>query len=127
MATGVIHKYMDGNDTGWVAYTGTSEDEGNYTGTIYTRKIGSIVQVKGYGLRLKTALAASSSVLLLQLPSGVRPPEHIGFAAMTNAESENLQLFPMLINSNGKIFFNTNADTSIGVGVNINFVTMYML
>ena len=59
MATGVTPKYMDGADTGWTAVTNPSV----YTGTIYWRKVGSIVTILTYDNRLANDLSDTSIIL----------------------------------------------------------------
>ena len=121
MASGTIPKNADGTDSGWIEYKGVSGDSKSFIGSIYYRKIGSIVFARAYGLKAKTEVAASSYIELMQLPVGYRPKDSIGSAAMTNTGVSIDRVFPALISGGGTIFVYTNADGPITTLTNINF------
>lgn len=125
MATGVIMKYLDGTDSGWIENKGVEGDSKLYTGSIFYRKIGSIVFVRGYGVRVKSNLSVKSSIELMQLPSGYRPVNSTGISAMTNFSSNYDRVFPVLIASSGQIYVYANADGAITTSMNINFNFVY--
>lgn len=125
MATGKIKKYTDGIDSGWIENKGIEEDSKSYTGSIFYRKIGSIVFVRGYGIRVKSNIAIKSYVELMQLPTGYRPISSTGTSAMSNSASNYDRVFPILIASSGQIYVYTNADSAITTSMNINFNFVY--
>jgi len=60
----------DPADSGWLALSGTGSE--NYTGTIYYRKIGHIVEVRGDRITLN-ANVTTSTMQLGSLPTGYKP------------------------------------------------------
>ena len=75
MASGNITKYADGNDTGWQEIKDTSASP-TFSGTIYWRKIGSMVALDGYGLQLITDLTSTYKILVTSAQSPLKdyPP-----------------------------------------------------
>lgn len=121
MASGTIAKYANGIDTGWTENKGVAGDSKSFNGSIYYRKIGSIVFVRAYGLNAKTEIAASSYIELMQLPVGYRPKDSIGSAAMTNTTVSIDRVFPALISGGGNVYVYANADGPITTSMKINF------
>lgn len=70
MATGKIPKYANGNDTGWKEYV----NENIFSGTIYYRKIGNIVNLVFEGLKLINE-STSGNIDLGSIPAsaGITP------------------------------------------------------
>lgn len=121
MASGTTPKYMSGIDSGWLENKGVDGDSKTFTGSIFYRKIGSIVFVHAYGLKAKTEVSASQYIELMQLPAEYRPKDSTGSSAMTNTVVSIDRVFPALISGNGNIFIYTNADGPITTSTNINF------
>ena len=75
MATGTTPKYADGTDSGWKDDTNITSK--SYTGHIYYRKIGNVVEVRGI-VNLNSDLSGLSGQLLGILPSAYRPSKKSG-------------------------------------------------
>ena len=126
MATGTRQKFMDGTDTGWIENKGTSDNEEKFIGSIFYRRQGNIVFVRGYGIKSKTNITAGNSIELLTLPSNFCPINSTGSSAMTNSGAlTGIRIFPVLIASNGKLYVYANTDTSIPSTAYINFSFVY--
>ena len=126
MASGSILKFMDGTDTGWIENKGVDGDDKKFIGSIFYRRQGNIVFVRGYGIKSKTIISAGGSLELLTLPSNYRPVNSTGSSAMTNSGSLNgIRIFPVLIAGNGKLYVYANTDADIGTTVSINFNFIY--
>lgn len=74
MASGVIPKYMDGTDSGWIDTEITFA-----SGKLYYRRIGDVVELCGDGIRLQNSLDSGDSVVLGTLPSEARPKDKRAF------------------------------------------------
>lgn len=78
-------------DSGWVSVTTTNCS----AGSIHYRKIGSVVQVVGTGIKLSSALGSGENVTVGTLPSTVRPQTYnafsFGCAGTQNPMFVNLQ------------------------------------
>ena len=94
MASGTINKYADGTDSTWSL--ATSYASGGYTGDIYWRRIGDVVNIVAYNIHLKSDLSATYIVLTTTgLPrsktvTGVVTRE-LGFVLLT--EGGNLRYY----------------------------------
>jgi len=69
MASTTIKKYMDGTDSGWQELT----DATKFTGKIYYRKIGNLVEISSNSLTLVDELTSASGITIATLPEGYRP------------------------------------------------------
>lgn len=107
------------SDSGWQSLTNNTK----FSGTIYYRKIGKMVEVVAYQITLASALS-SASVVLAQLPSGYRPSYNTyGSAGINNSYGGNI-----LIYTNGEILFSKNYhDTSISTTQNIYFNSVFFI
>lgn len=59
MASGLIPKYADGTDTGWLEVPSLTSSDDGFTGTMYYRKVGNVVTVMAYRMHLKADLSIS--------------------------------------------------------------------
>ena len=64
---------MSGKDSGWLDDTDVTNKA--YTGTIYMRKVGNIVEVKGI-IKLTTAITGTGGALIGILPEHYRPTKN---------------------------------------------------
>ena len=109
------------NDSGWLSLTNADATTG-FSGTIYYRKIGKLVQVKAYQIKLKKAL--SSDVTIQSVPSGYRPPTTIA----TWGGSKDYYPTLVLIGTGGNIhLYNTQGNANYPANTNFNFSVMYLL
>lgn len=74
MATGIIPKNTDGNDSGWIRF---SESTDTIPYKIMYRKIGNTVFIKSEGAI--TGMVDGTNQQLGYLPSGYRPPNQTWF------------------------------------------------
>lgn len=74
MATGTIPKYADGTDSDWTN-TGLSF----VAGTLYYRRIGSMCELSGDGIRLRADLDVGGNVELGTLPNPAKPTDKRAF------------------------------------------------
>lgn len=126
MASGTTPKYADGTDTGWIENKGIDGDSKNFIGSIFYRRQGDIVFVRGYGVKVKTAISASSYTLLMTLDPTYCPVNSTGSSAMTNYGSGSMdRVFPVLIAKGGQLYVYANSDTQITPDMNINFNFVY--
>lgn len=78
MATGVIPKYADGTDTGWVSVVGDNDASMLFTGTIKYRVVGEIVNVVGAQIRLKTDFTSGTSrAIAPYILAGYKPASNV--------------------------------------------------
>jgi len=123
MASGNIQKYADGTDSGWLELTPDQQSGTDvYTGSIYYRKIGNILEVTGYNFTLTNQLSASSYLQLGRLPSGYRPAENkeIYGAGMTPSGTQNIRLYAIRISKDGGVLINSNAE-AIPTSISLRF------
>jgi hypothetical protein len=126
MATTIIRKYADGTDSGWLTIEGTSNNTQTFTGTIYFRRIGAIVHIIGYGLKVKTQVESNQSVQICTVASTFLPKNSLGFSAMTNNGTGYDRVFPGLLAADGRMFVYANGDGPIVVNQNINFAITFI-
>lgn len=108
-------------DSGWVSVTTTNCS----AGSIHYRKIGSVVQVVGTGIKLSSALGSGENVTVGTLPSTVRPQTYnafsFGCAGTANPMFVNLQ-------TDGAIrFYTPSYLTSIGTGLVCYFNATFLV
>lgn len=116
MASGTILKYADGTDSDWQPIT-----DSTYTGTIYIRKIGSIVTVFATNITLKSDLSTNYRTLGSNLLANYAPAAVISFWAGNLSKIGQLR-----IATNGATnFFKTDGETWKTTD-NITFSGTYM-
>lgn len=124
MASTIITKYADGNDTRWQEIKDTSASPA-FSGTIYWRKIGCMVALVGYQIRLIDDLSSSAKGLVTSANSPLKnfPPIITqSFPAGNNAGFGQIQ-----ITSSGAITFYKLALEETWPGDrNIHFSAFYM-
>ena len=121
MATGVIRKYMDGNDSGWLYL----EDATIYSGKIYYRKIGGLVFFSGDPIKLVNQLSASSYVQLHTIPDGYRPSKSCIATCYINNNTMNNKPLSIRITANGGIFLYSNNE-AVPASTNIYFSATFI-
>ena len=117
MATSTINKFADGTDTGWE--TAASYDTGvnGFNGTIYWRKIGSIVNVVAYNINLKNAL--SGTYVTLSLETLPVPKNVLGVTTR--------ELGFVLLTANGSLrYYKPESMSTVTTSTNITFSISYI-
>lgn len=125
MASGTIPKYMDGTDTGWIEYKGVAGDGKTYNGSIFCRRQGNIVFVRGYNVNAKTAVSAGGAINLMTLDAQFRPVDRTGTSAMTNTGTGGIRVFPVMAFDNGYLYVYANNDVGFATNTAINFSLVY--
>lgn len=126
MATGVTPKFADGTDSGWQTIEGTSNNTQNFIGTINFRRIGDIIHIIGYGLKVKTQVESNQSVQICTVAHTFLPKANVGFSAMTNNGTGLDRVFPGLLATDGKMYVYANGDGPIVVNQNINIAITFI-
>lgn len=104
-------------DSGWLEHTHT-----NFSGKIYYRKIGKVVEMMAFQITLATALTGLN-VSFGYIPSGYRPDSHEAIVICGSRAGWG----QITIATNGLIYFYKPASvTSWDTTMNINFATMYI-
>ena len=119
MATTIINLPQDSK---WVEYTGSADNDRVYTGTIYVRTIDHMVTVACYRITLKTAMTGSSLPLL---SAGTMPkPNSVVWATAGNATDTA----SVTVGTTGMLTFYKPSDkSSWGTGEYISFTLTYMV
>lgn len=90
---------MSARTTGTVTRSGIGTD-----GTVVAYSNGVINTVTMYGCKLKTALTAESSVELVTLPEGYRPPTNM-YAVVASSAAAGVGRGSVTILSDGRVIF----------------------
>lgn len=121
MATGVIPKYADGTDTGWVSVVGDNDPSMLFTGTIKYRVIGELVNVVGAQIRLKTDMSSGASRSIAPYILADYKP-----AANANVIGGNSGKFTQIqVNTAGSVMFYRQSEVTWTTTENINFNLFY--
>lgn len=122
MASGIIPKYADGTDTGWVSVEGSSSSTYLYTGTIKYRAIGKIVNVVASGIHLTTAMTSGSyRTIAPGILSAYAPAEQ----AIVIGGNSNV-FTQISVSTSGSVNFYRKTGDSWATTDNINFNLFYM-
>lgn len=114
---GVFPASMWGPDSGWQAVT--SE---NYSGNIYCRRVGNLVEVSAAMINLTSDLT-SANIILCKIPEDYRPTRSYESAAVVQ---QNIYATTVTLRSNGDLTLYKNThDTSISTNRNIYFTLMF--
>jgi len=117
-----------GTDSGWKTLSNKSvfvDSEGN-TAYIHYRKIGQWVEVRGWQLRLKTALT-ESSITLGTLDSAYKPSTANVFMYSGNGNFANSSTEVLVGTSGNIIFYKPAAIATWTTSMSINFGGMYFV
>lgn len=101
-------------DSGWKSLTNASV----YSGTIYYRKVGSVIHIFGGAINLASNLSANSYITLGTLPSGYRPSKDIILSAFINTNLVNNKPIALRIITQGDIYLYSNNE-AIATNYNI--------
>ena len=85
MATGIIPKYADGNDSTWLTFSGhaTKVQHTTYNpGEFLYRKIGNLVEIDSNGVKLAASQTGRTTIGVV--PSGFRPDKPVYFNVAAN-------------------------------------------
>lgn len=121
MASGKINKFANGNDSGWQKFDSSENNSLPFTGIIYYRKIGNLVEVSSAGITLKENLTTSSSIPLVTLPEGFRPGA-VGqsYAGQVGGDAV------VIVTYNGVLeFYKSSSVTTWTTAMNIRFQCTY--
>ena len=108
-------------DSGWLTATNSS----TFTGTIYYRKVGKMVEVTAYDIKSTTDLSASTGKSLGQIiPSGYRPNKNETFAMRVHNNSKTASGFAM---SDGYIYIYAPDSVNLTTSDTLCFTAMYFI
>ena len=92
-------------DSGWLSYT----DSSIFSGTIYYRKIGNLVQITQKDLYLKAQLNAHSQITLGIIPDGYRPSYITAGSVTTWSDISKEVNYQFIVNSSGHLYLYSNS------------------
>lgn len=126
MASGTIHKYADGTDSGTLEMTNPDV----FNGTIYYRKIGNLVYINFNGLQLKAD--TSGNIDLGAMPSGwAQPSVNVSFAVRiySGSGSTNYTCSGQIFSTNTRLIrvYNTSSVGTITTNATIQGTAVYMV
>ena len=116
----VIRDALGLTETSWTALTNSSV----FDGTIRYRRFYNFVELRGYGLKLKTALS-SASVTLGTLSNSAFQPAHTVVCYAGTPSTPNA-VGCVLVSTNGGIAFHKPSGTNWSTSMNIHFQVLYM-
>ena len=117
MASGTIKKFMDGSVA---SYSHTHE---NFTGTIYVKKIGPVVEVSAYNIKPNSAIDADGSLSFGTMPEAYRPTTSAIVRGYAGKGSRNGAV-TIGANSGSIIYYNVS-DTTMTVNSTIDIGMVY--
>lgn len=121
MATGVISKYADGTDTGWVSVVGNNDSSMLFTGTIKYRVIGELVNVVGAQIRLKTDMSSGTGrAIAPYILADYKPTSNVNVIGGNSDKFTQIQ-----VNTAGSVMFYRQSSVTWTTTENINFNLFY--
>lgn len=117
MATRTISKFMNGSVESY------SHTDSNFTGTIYVKKIGPLVEVSAYNIKPNSAIAAGGELSFGTMPQAFRPTTAAIVRGYAGKGSRNGAL--TIGGSSGNMIFYNASDSNMTTSSTIDIGMTY--
>lgn len=128
MASGMINKYADGSESGWKSYANADV----FTGTMYYRKIGSMVEISiSPWFKLVNEVAGGSYITIVptnSIPVGYRPSKDVMGSCFINTGTVPNRSAPTRITTSGSIvIYSPGKEAGIPKNINMTLSAFYFV